>query len=193
MSVLGAKPTSHRHVAVVLFWLADVGCQARCAKVSLKALGTIRRKGVSIQKLIYRCKRHPSGNESRHGGNITKLSPLFHRGGDNLLFDCKRCGAVELKLLSPHAMKTALNDLVPAFEQASGHRVTIFYAPASKLLREIQEGKVADVAILSPEEIEQLEEDDKVVEDSLAPVAKVEIGLIIQRGTTKPDLSRFID
>ena len=28
-------------------------------------------------------------------------------------------------------MKTALNDLVPAFEQASGHRVTIFYAPAS--------------------------------------------------------------
>ena len=80
--------------------------------------------------------------------------------------------AVELKLLSPHAMKTALNDLVPSFEQASGHRVTIFYAPASKLLREIQEGKVADVAILSPEEIEQLEEDDKVVEDSLTPVAK---------------------
>ena len=37
MSVLGAKPTSHRHVAVVLFWLADVGCQARCAKVSLKS------------------------------------------------------------------------------------------------------------------------------------------------------------
>ena len=97
--------------------------------------------------------------------------------------------AVELKLLSPHAMKTALNDLVPSFEQASGHRVTIFYAPASKLLREIQEGKVADVAILSPEEIEQLEEDDKVVEDSLTPVAKVEIGLIIQRGATKPDLS----
>ena len=97
--------------------------------------------------------------------------------------------AVELRLLSPHAMKTALNDLVPAFEQASGHRVTIFYAPASKLVREIQEGKVADVAILSPAEIEQLEEDDKVVEDSLTPVAKVEIGLIIRRGATKPDLS----
>ena len=97
--------------------------------------------------------------------------------------------AVELRLLSPHAMKTALNELVPAFEQASGHRVTIFYAPASKLLREIQDGKVADVAILSPEEIQQLEENDKVVEDSLTPVAKLEIGLIIQRGATKLDLS----
>ena len=97
--------------------------------------------------------------------------------------------AVELRLLSPHAMKTALNELVPAFEQASGHRVTIFYAPASKLLREIQDGKIADVAILSPEEIQQLEENDKVVEDSLTPVAKLEIGLIIQRGATKPDLS----
>src|SRR4029077_8840668 len=72
--------------------------------------------------------------------------------------------AVELRLLSPHAMKTALNDLVPAFEQASGHRVTIFYAPASKLLKEIQDGKVADVVILSPEQIQQLEENDKVVE-----------------------------
>lgn len=96
---------------------------------------------------------------------------------------------VELRLLSPHAMMTALNDLVPAFEQASGHRVTIFYAPASKLFREIQDGKVADVAILSPEEIEQLEESNKVVEDSLTPVVKLEIGLIIRRGATKPDLS----
>ncbi len=96
--------------------------------------------------------------------------------------------AVELRLLSPHAMQTALNDLVPAFEQASGHRVTIVYAPASKLLREIQGGKAADVAILSPKQIEQLEEDDNVVEDSLTPVAKLEIGLIIRRGATKPDL-----
>jgi molybdate transport system substrate-binding protein len=97
--------------------------------------------------------------------------------------------AVELQLLSPNAMKTALNDLIPQFEQASGHRVTIFYATASKLVREIEDGKVADVAILSPEQIEQLEEDDKVVEDSRTPVAKLEIGVIIRRGATKPDLS----
>jgi len=97
--------------------------------------------------------------------------------------------AVELQLLSPNAIKTALNDLIPQFEQASGHRVTIFYTTASKLVEEIKDGKVADVAILSPEQIEQLEEDDKVVEDSRTPIAKLEIGVIIRRGAAKPDLS----
>lgn len=98
-------------------------------------------------------------------------------------------GAVDLQLLSPNAMKTVLNDLIPQFEQASGHRVTIFYATASTLVKEIEDGKVADVAILSPEQIEQLEEDDKVVEDSRTPIAKLEIGVIIRRGAAKPDLS----
>ena len=97
--------------------------------------------------------------------------------------------AVDLQLLSPNAMKTVLNDLIPQFEQASGHRVTIFYATASALIKEIEDGKVADVAILSPEQIEQLEEDDKVVEDSRTPIAKLEIGVIIRRGAAKPDLS----
>src|SRR5437868_3998182 len=97
--------------------------------------------------------------------------------------------AVELKLLSPHAMKTALNDLIPQFEQASGNHVTIFYATASKLVKEIDDGRTADVAILSPEQIEQLEDNGKVVEDSLTPVAKLEIGLIIRQGATKPDIS----
>jgi len=97
--------------------------------------------------------------------------------------------AVELKLLSPNAMKTALNDLIPQFERLSGHHVTIFYATASKLVKEIDDGRTADVAILSPEQIEQLEDDGKVVEDSVTPVAKLEIGLIIRKGATKPDIS----
>ena len=54
---------------------------------------------------------------------------------------------------------------------------------------EIYIGRIADIAILSPEQIERLEEDGKVVEDSLTPVAKLEIGLIIRQGTTKPDIS----
>jgi len=55
-------------------------------------------------------------------------------------------GAVDLQLLSPNAMKTVLNDLIPRFEQASGHRVTISYTTASTLVKEIEDGKVADVA-----------------------------------------------
>ena len=86
-------------------------------------------------------------------------------------------------------MKTVLNDLIPQFEQASGHRVKIFYATASTLFKEIENGRAADVVILSPEQIEQLGENDKVDDDSGTPVAKLEIGVIIRRGAAKPDLS----
>jgi molybdate transport system substrate-binding protein len=97
--------------------------------------------------------------------------------------------AAELKVLSPNAMRPALNDLVPQFERSSGIQVTIFYATASALVKEIEDGKMADLAILSPEQIEQLQEEDKIVEDSLILLAKLEFGVIIRKGATKPDVN----
>ena len=98
--------------------------------------------------------------------------------------------AAELKVLSAQAMRPALNDLVPQFERSSGIRVTISYATASALVKEIEDGKIADLAILSPKQIKQLQEEDRIVEDSLTPVAKLEIGVVIRKGATKPDVSR---
>jgi molybdate transport system substrate-binding protein len=96
--------------------------------------------------------------------------------------------AAELKVLSPQAMRPALNDLIPQFERSSSIQVTISYATASALVKEIEDGKMADLAILSPEQIEQLQEEDKIVEDSVTPVAKIEFGVIIRKGATKPDV-----
>jgi len=97
--------------------------------------------------------------------------------------------AAELKVLSPQVMKLVLDDLIQQFERSSGNQVTISYATASALVREIEAGIVADLAILSPEQIEQLQEEDKIVEDSLTPIAKLEFGVIIRKGATKPDVS----
>ncbi|MGB8893730.1 MAG: substrate-binding domain-containing protein [Pseudolabrys sp.] len=97
--------------------------------------------------------------------------------------------AAELKVLSAQAMRPALNDLVPQFERSSGIQVTISYAPTSALVKDIEDGKMADLAILSPKQIEQLQEEDKIVEDSLTPVAKLEFGVIIRKGATKPEVS----
>lgn len=96
--------------------------------------------------------------------------------------------AAELKVLSSQAMRPALNDLIPQFERASGIHVTVFYATASALVEEIVDGKVADLAILSPKQVERLQEEDKIVNDSLTPIAKLEFGVVIRKGATKPDL-----
>lgn len=95
----------------------------------------------------------------------------------------------ELTVLSPHAMKPALSDLIPQFERSSGNQVTISYSSTSALVTEIQDGKMADLAILDPKQIEQLEDEGKIIEDSIAPIAKLAFGVIIRKGTTKPDVS----
>src|ERR1035437_8075559 len=97
--------------------------------------------------------------------------------------------AAELKVLSPQAMKPALSDLIPQFERSSGNQVTISYSSTSALVNEIQDGKMADLAILSAKQIEQLQDEGKIVEDSIAPIAKLEFGVIIRKGTTKLDVS----
>jgi molybdate transport system substrate-binding protein len=95
----------------------------------------------------------------------------------------------ELTVLSPQAMKPALSDLIPQFERSSGNQVTISYSSTSAIVTEIQNGKMADLAILTPKQIEQLEDEGKIVEDSIAPIAKLAFGVIIRKGTTKPDVS----
>ena len=96
--------------------------------------------------------------------------------------------AAELKVLSPQAMKPALNDLIPQFERSSGNQVTISYSSTSALVTEIQDGKMADIAILDPKQIEQLEDDGKIIGDSVVPIAKLAFGVIIRKGATKPDV-----
>ena len=60
----------------------------------------------------------------------------------------------ELTVLSPQAMKPALSDLIPQFERSSGNQVTISYSSTSALIKEIQDGKMADLAILNLKQIE---------------------------------------
>jgi molybdate transport system substrate-binding protein len=97
--------------------------------------------------------------------------------------------AVDLQVLSPQAMRPALSNLVPQFERSSGNQVAISYASTSVLVREIEDGKMTDVAILSPQQIKQLQDEGKIVEDSLAPIAKLEYGVFIQKGVPKPDMN----
>src|SRR5450759_2552157 len=83
----------------------------------------------------------------------------------------------ELTLLSPGAMRPVLSVLVRQFERSSGNQVTISYATTSALVKELEAGKTGDLVILSPKQIEQLEKEDKIVEGSLIPVAKLEYGV----------------
>jgi molybdate transport system substrate-binding protein len=97
--------------------------------------------------------------------------------------------AGELTVLSPQAMKPALSDLIPQFESMSGNTVSIYYSSTSALVKEIEDGKTADLAILYPNQITQLQDEGTIAQDRVTPIAKLAFGLIIRKGATKPNVS----
>jgi molybdate transport system substrate-binding protein len=96
--------------------------------------------------------------------------------------------AADLMVLSPQAMKPALTDLIPQFERATGNQVSVFYSSTSAFVKEIQDGKMADLAILYPDQLKLLQDDDKIFEESVTPIAKLAFGVIIRKGAAKPNV-----
>jgi molybdate transport system substrate-binding protein len=97
--------------------------------------------------------------------------------------------AADLKWLCPVAMKAAMADLVPQFERTSGHKVTIEYATVGVITDRLRKGEAADVAIVSAQQIGELQKEGKIVASSRADVAKVGFSLLVRKGAKKPDIS----
>src|SRR5262245_38305576 len=95
--------------------------------------------------------------------------------------------AAEVKVLITTAMKAAIDDLGPAFERASSHKLAITYGPSGALAKRVAGGEAIDLAILAGG-IDELIKSGKVVADGRADVARVRIGVAVRKGAPKPDI-----
>jgi molybdate transport system substrate-binding protein len=98
-------------------------------------------------------------------------------------------GAAEMNILSPGSTENAFSELLPQFEKASGHKITIEYGPVGVLAARVAKGEAVDVAILSEPATEALRKQGKLVAGTEAVVAKVGIGAFVRKGDPKPDIS----
>jgi molybdate transport system substrate-binding protein len=97
--------------------------------------------------------------------------------------------AAEITVLSSNALKSVLEELVPRFEKATGHKVTAGFAPAAELKARIEKGEAFDVAILTAALMDELARDKRIAGISRTSVAKAGAGVAIRRGAPKPDLA----
>jgi molybdate transport system substrate-binding protein len=97
--------------------------------------------------------------------------------------------AAEIKILSPGSTQGAFTALLPQFEKASGHKITIHYGPVGALAARVRKGEAADVVILSAPVAAKLKHEGKTVDGTQTVVAKVGIGLFVRKGDPKPDVS----
>lgn len=96
--------------------------------------------------------------------------------------------AAELKLLCAGALRSAITQLTPELEKASGEKVKVDFATAGKAEEKIAADEDYDVVILTKPRIDKLVTAAKVAGGSLAPLAKAQIGLAVKKGAKKPDI-----
>ncbi len=97
-------------------------------------------------------------------------------------------GAAEIKVLTAGAYKQVVLALVPAFEQQTGHKVSVDNGTAGELQKRIDGGEAFDVAVISPVVVEALIDKGRIMRGSRQDLATVGVGVVVKEGTPKPDI-----
>ncbi len=97
--------------------------------------------------------------------------------------------AAEITVLSSNGFREVLEDIVPKFEHATGHKVLLKFNSSVGVKRAIDAGTEFDIAIGAPQEIESLATAGKIKKETEVTLARVGIGVAIRAGAPKPDIS----
>jgi molybdate transport system substrate-binding protein len=98
-------------------------------------------------------------------------------------------GAAEIKVLTAGAFKPVVQELIPGFEKATGHKVQVDNDTAGALVRRIEGGEAFDLLMLTPGGLKELSKKGKVTSEPPVMLAKVGIGVAVKQGAPKPDIS----
>ena len=94
-----------------------------------------------------------------------------------------------IKVIASNAVKEALAELVPHFEQATGHKVAIAWGGTLDIARRVGAGEVVDIVILADIRIDDLIAQGRLLADSRVDIARSGIGVAVRAGARKTYIS----
>ena len=97
--------------------------------------------------------------------------------------------AVELNVLAAGATESILRDMVGTFEKETGHTVTLTYAPVGALRDKIFAGEPADLTLVTPVIMEQLQARGMVRPDTRTDLGQVGGGIAVRVGAPRPTVA----
>jgi molybdate transport system substrate-binding protein len=110
-------------------------------------------------------------------------------GGFAFMLTTGGTNAAEITLLCSNALKSAVEELGPQFEKASGRKLKAEYGSTGPLKVMIEKGRAFDVAILSVEATDELIKSGKLAANTRADIARSGMGVAVRKGAAKPDLT----
>jgi molybdate transport system substrate-binding protein len=97
--------------------------------------------------------------------------------------------AAEITILTSQGVASAVRDLAPAFERASGHKVIVSQEGGPAFMNKINSNAPADLVAQGPEVVDDLIQKGKVAAGSRVDFARAGIGVAVKAGAPKPDIS----
>jgi molybdate transport system substrate-binding protein len=97
--------------------------------------------------------------------------------------------AAEIKALITIGVQSAIEELAPKFEKASGHRLTIVYGLSAALSKRIVDGEPLDLFIGTRKDIDGLMKTGMISTGSDVTIASSRVGIAVRAGVPKPDIS----
>src|SRR5215471_15060359 len=97
--------------------------------------------------------------------------------------------AAEITVVAGMGNVSGVNDLAPAFERASGHKVIVRFLQAADLPAFIDANTPADVIAAGPEALQGFIARGKVVAGTRVDFAKAGVGVSVKQGAPKPNIA----
>jgi len=98
-------------------------------------------------------------------------------------------GAAEITFFCTDALAPSMRVLAPQFEKASGHQVKTIVANAGTIAARLQNGEVADLAVVLPPAWDRLRQEGRIDPAVRIVLGRVGLGVFVKRGAAKPDIS----
>jgi hypothetical protein len=140
-------------------------------------------KGIYHPRRRIQAERPVNGHSM--GGRMMPIKAFLGALGLALIW-AGPAAAAEIKVLSSNATKTLLEEIAPMFERASGHKVTLGFGTSQQVAKRMDAGETADLVVITPEAIEQLTKQGKVMPGTQVEIARSLVGIAVKRGAPKP-------
>jgi molybdate transport system substrate-binding protein len=97
--------------------------------------------------------------------------------------------AADITIITNQAAVSALRDIAPAYERATGTKVNVQFELGAAFMQKINTGAPADLASTFLAAFGDLVKQDKVVDGTAVEFARAGNGIAVKSGTPKPDIS----
>jgi molybdate transport system substrate-binding protein len=95
----------------------------------------------------------------------------------------------EIRILCSNGLRAAAEKLLPEYQRTMGKRIKVQYGTSATFKRSIESGETFDLAILTPQLIEDLIKEGKIAAGTKVDIATTGIGIAVRAGSPKPDVA----